>query len=77
MYKFNNQHTKRVFVFIGIFLLFSVIGLWSFNTLSGLFDGPQAEYKHVLAFFGLALGARFCFSGGFRHHARSHECVQS
>jgi hypothetical protein len=31
------------------FVLASVMLLWSWNTLSMLFDGPVAQYKHALA----------------------------
>lgn len=27
----------------------SIASLWSWNTLAELFNGPQAQYKHVLA----------------------------
>lgn len=38
-----------------LFLLMSVAGLWSWNTISELFNWPQAQYKHVLAAFVLLL----------------------
>jgi hypothetical protein len=32
-----------------IFLLVTVFGLWAWNTISELYNGPAAEYKHVVA----------------------------
>jgi hypothetical protein len=31
------------------FMLVSVLGLWAWNTLSELFNGPVAQYKHIVA----------------------------
>ena len=31
------------------FLAVTIVCLWSWNTLAGLFDGPTAQYKHVVA----------------------------
>lgn len=31
------------------FLLVTVFGLWAWNTLSALYNGPVAQYKHVVA----------------------------
>lgn len=39
----------RVAYAVTAFVLGSVILLWSCNTLSMLFDGPSAQYKHALA----------------------------
>jgi hypothetical protein len=66
MYKFNRQHWLYLSAFIAIFLLLSALGLWSFNVLSALIDGPEAQYRHALAAFGLLLILRF-YMGGSRH----------
>jgi hypothetical protein len=44
----NLKHKHFLYV-IGLFLLASVAGLWSWNTLSELFNFPQAQYRHALA----------------------------
>ena len=44
---------KKYAYVVGLFLLVSIVGLWSWNTLAELFNGPQAQYKHVLAALGL------------------------
>jgi hypothetical protein len=31
------------------FILVAVLGLWAWNTLSELYGGPVAQYKHVVA----------------------------
>jgi len=53
----------------GIFVLLTIVSLWSWNTLAGLFDWPTAQYKHVLAALGLLLVMRF---GLFHSHKRVH-----
>ena len=39
----------RIILAAGAFTLFSVAALWSFNALSELFGGPQAQYQHAIA----------------------------
>jgi hypothetical protein len=51
----RNLTHKQYFYAIGLFLLATIAGLWSWNTLSELFNFPQAQYKHVLAVFILLL----------------------
>ena len=31
-----------------LFLLITVFGLWAWNTLSELYSGPVAQYKHIV-----------------------------
>ncbi|MEJ2453673.1 MAG: hypothetical protein P8103_05895 [Candidatus Thiodiazotropha sp.] len=47
---------------LGVFLLASVVGLWSWNTLSDLFDLPLAQYRHILALLFLALFLKWFLS---------------
>lgn len=46
---------RKIFIGTGTLVLFSVVVLWSFNALSDLFGGPQAQYKHAIAATGLLL----------------------
>ena len=47
---------KHFFYAIVLFVVVTIAGLWSWNTLSELFDLPQAQYKHALAaFFALLI----------------------
>ena len=39
---------KRYVYAAGMFVLITIAGLWAWNTLSELFGGPQAQYRHVL-----------------------------
>ena len=50
---------KHYLFAIGVFLLASVAGLWSWNTITELFNLPQAQFKHVLAAFLLLLILRW------------------
>jgi len=44
--------------------LASLAGLWSWNILAGLFQAPQAEYRHALAAMGLFALLRWVLSPG-------------
>lgn len=69
------QHFKgrmgHIITAIAFFILLSILALWSWNTLAGLFEWPVAQYKHVLAALGLLLVIRF---GVFqqKHHTQLH-----
>jgi hypothetical protein len=49
-----SKHSLHAVYAILTFILASVILLWSWNTISVLFDGPMAQYKHALAALTLA-----------------------
>jgi hypothetical protein len=55
----NFQRYGKYVSVIGLFLLVSIVGLWSWNTLAELFNGPHAQYKHVLAALGLLLTTKW------------------
>ena len=59
-------HLKQVFFTIGLFLAASIAGLWSWNTLSELFNWPLVAYKHVLAVFILLIIVRWSLFAGRR-----------
>lgn len=62
----RNLDQKYYLYAIGLFILASVAGLWSWNTLAELFSLPQAHYRHVLAAFVLLLILRQGLSPGHR-----------
>lgn len=57
-----------------LFLLLSILALWSWNTLADLFAWPNAQYKHILAALGLLLVIRF---GLFSSHRHGHMIKES
>jgi hypothetical protein len=60
---------KKYAYVVGLFLLASIVGLWSWNTLAELFNGPHAQYKHAVAAMGLLLmtkGILMTHRGGHR-----------
>lgn len=59
----NYRHALLV---VGVFLLSSVITLWSWNTLSELLSLPPAQYRHALAALLLLLIARWALLPGYR-----------
>ena len=63
----NHKHFLYV---TGLFLLATVAGLWSWNTISELFNLPLAQYKHVLAAFFLLLILKWVFTPKHRIDSR-------
>ena len=62
------RYKKYAYV-VGLFLLVSVIGLWSWNTLAELFGGPHAQYKHAVAALGLLIVTKWVLTS---HHLNTN-----
>jgi len=62
----RNRNYKHYLLVIGIYLLATIFGLWSWNTLSELYNLPHAQYKHALAVFFLLLMLKWGLSPGGR-----------
>ena len=45
----HNSAFRKIVIASGAFALLLVAALWSFNALSELFGGPQAQYRHAIA----------------------------
>jgi len=52
---------KHATLFVVTFLLATILGLWAWNTISALYSGPVAEYKHVIAVIVLLAILRWPF----------------
>ena len=46
---------RKIVIAAGAFALLLLAALWSFNALSELFGGPQAQYRHAIAAIVLLL----------------------
>ena len=57
--QFDWKHASLVIVML---LVTTVFGLWAWNTVSELFNGPLAQYKHVVAALILLAIVRWPFS---------------
>jgi hypothetical protein len=70
------QYTfRKLFIASGALALFSVIVFWSFNELSELFGGPQAQFKHAIAAIGILLVIKWIvtrFGGGHERSSIRH-----
>jgi len=55
---------KRAAWLLAGFLCITIFGLWAWNTLSELFSGPVAQYKHIVAALILLVIARWSL---YRH----------
>jgi hypothetical protein len=70
------QYTFRtLFIASGALALISVIVFWSFNELSELFGGPQAQFKHAIAAIGILLVIKWVvtrFGGGHERSSNKH-----
>jgi len=62
-----NSIFRKIILAAGAFTLFLVAALWSFNALSELFGGPQAQYQHAIAAIVFLLVLKF---GLTRHRGR-------
>jgi uncharacterized membrane protein YuzA (DUF378 family) len=66
----NHIHTgkfEHLVIAIGAFLLLSIVGLWSWNTLADLFGLSAVQYRHILAAIGLLFVMRYSLFHS-RHH---------
>lgn len=63
----------RIALYTCSFLLLSVFGLWSWNTVAELFNGPQAQCKHLIAAMGLLVVVRLLV---FQHVGRPGDSHQ-
>ena len=57
-----NFNQKNLVFVICLFLVTSVMGLWSWNTLAELLSLPEAQYKHALAAFFLLVILRLALT---------------
>lgn len=51
----NNRKYRHIVAAILTFIALTIVGLWSWNTVVELFDGPAVEYRHVVAVFAIAM----------------------
>jgi len=75
------QYTFRnLIITSGALTLFSVVVLWSFNELSELFGGPQAQFKHAIATVGILLVVKWIvtrFGGGHERSSNKHRRLRN
>lgn len=71
---------RQIFVATGTLALFSVILFWSFNELSKLFGGPQAQFIHAIAAIGFLVVIKWTvtrFRCGNERRAIKHRHLRS
>lgn len=61
---------KDVVYGVSLFLLATVSGLWSWNTLADLFSWPLAQYRHAIAAFLLLLILKWVLTANHRAISR-------
>jgi hypothetical protein len=75
------QYTfRQIFIAAGALALLSVIIFWSFNELSELFGGPQAQFKHAIAAIGFLLVIKWTvtrFRGGHERSSIRHRHLRN
>lgn len=64
---------RQIFIAVVVLGIYCVFVLWSFNVLSGLYDGPQAQYKHAIAAIGLLLISKWKLTN--LHRSDSSNCL--
>lgn len=55
MHQLHSGKLRQVVIAVGVFLLLTIVALWSWNTLSELFNFPHAQYRHAVAATALLL----------------------
>jgi len=71
---------RKFFIALGALTLFSVVVIWSFNELSELFGGPQAQFKHAIAATGILLSIKWIVTrsgDGHEWSSNQHRCLRS
>lgn len=68
----HSRNISALFHVLGLAVLVTVAGLWSWNTLSELFGLPEAHYTHALAAFCLLALLRWLFVPGLHGWHRGH-----
>ncbi len=67
-----HQYTfRQIFTAAGALVLISAIIFWSFNELSELFGGPQAQFKHAIAAIAFLLVIKWSLTRSRGGHERS------
>ena len=66
----HHDRFRKTFIAATFLVLASLVVQWSFNTLSELFNGPIAQFKHAIAAVGLCLVVKWTR----KHHGHSHDC---
>ena len=61
---------RQVFIATGSLALFSIVIFWSFNELSELFGGPEAQFKHAIAALGILLTIKWTVTRFQGRHER-------
>ena len=59
---------RQIGIAVGVFLLLTFVSLWSWNTLSDLFNLPHAQYQHAVAAMVLLLITGWTFRGSHHLH---------
>ena len=66
----HHDRFRKTFIGATLLTLASLVVLWSFNTLSELFNSPIAQFKHAIAAIGLLLVVKWTR----KYHGHSHDC---
>ncbi len=73
-----NSTFRKIIIAAAALALLSIATLWSFNALSELFGGPQAQYQHAIAAITLLLvlewGLTLHRGGGAKTRINSRHC---
>jgi len=63
----KHRKFRRIIPAMLAFVALTIAGLWSWNIVVELFDGPNAEYRHIVAIFVIAALLRAVLVTGRRH----------
>ena len=74
MHHLHTGKFRQMIIAVGVFLLLTIVGLWSWNTLSEIFNLPHAQYRHAVAATVLLLITGWMLRGPHGHlHANGRK----
>jgi len=69
----NFKHTLIIF---GTMFFALIAALWSWNTVSELFGGPHAQFKHIIAVTCLLLITKYFVTSKWNHKYCTNDTTQ-
>lgn len=72
MHHLHTGKFRQVVIVISVFLLLTIVGLWSWNTLSELVNLPHAQFRHAVAATALLLITGWTLRGSRNHLQGNH-----
>ena len=70
----KHRKFRRIVPALLAFVALTIVALWSWNIVVELFDGPEAEYRHIVAIFVIATLLRAVLATGRQSRLPARAC---